>query len=333
HGLAQLAITAGLGFYVYQSYGQLREPVPYASEADAAGQARAKEALTSARTAPVQREVGVVYDKDVVPTWVSLNWTGKQEVIKDNGPAKPPEVVKKQIKIEELLQVIYFQVDTGDAGGSRVLVRYVGELASYGSAELRVADTLPAPHQGIAVVAITTDSVEFSFSEEGRANEVYTPGLLGEDVIFVVPQGEEAREQQWEKVIREAGVASVDTRPKETSMVAPGVYVIGTDDEQYLNDNFQSIMANDVRTQTRRGPNGERAGIEVMEVRQGSFAQRHGVNRGDVVISINGYPVNSEQEAIQWAKDNGDGISVFTVVVERLGRIETLTYRKPDNQQ
>ncbi|MEZ5974077.1 MAG: PDZ domain-containing protein [Planctomycetota bacterium] len=76
----------------------------------------------------------------------------------------------------------------------------------------------------------------------------------------------------------------------------------------------------------------ERAGIEVMEVRAGSIAARHGAQSGDVIISINGYPVNSQQEAIQWAKDNGDNYEVFTVVVERLGRLETLTYRKPAQQ-
>ena len=328
---ASLAITAGLGFYVYTTYGQLQTPPRYTHDGDTEGRDRAKKLLRDARTVPVEEDVRIGYANQVLPTYVGFNWTGVEEK-KPDKPIDVPQVVEKKIvKIEELLDVIYFQVDTGDAGGSRVLVKYKGDLQAFETAELRVADVLPQPHDGIAVVAITTDSMEFSFTEEGRENEVFRPGILDDSVIFRIPEGEEAREQIFEKIINGIGEVT-DLRPKSTNEIAKGVYVIGTEDSAYLAENYQSILSKDVRTRNRIGPDGKRAGVEILEVAQGSFAQRHGVARGDVVISINGYPVNSEQEAIQWAKDNGEGIAVFEVVMERLGRLETLTYRNPDKQ-
>ena len=74
---------------------------------------------------------------------------------------------------------------------------------------------------------------------------------------------------------------------------------------------------------------GKRAGVEITEVREGSIAGRHGAQSGDVVISINGTPVGSQQEAIGFAKANSERYSVWTVEVLRLGRVETLVYHSP----
>ena len=329
--LGSLAVTGTLGAYVYDSYNDLQEPAPYADKKDEAGRKKASEALSMGRRTRPVKEWRHNYEKSVVPNFVSLDWVGKPVVVERPEPVDDKPVEKPRVEIANLLFPYYFQVDTKDPGGSMVIVQYLGDLATHGAAELRVADTLPAPHSGIAVVAINTDSIEFSFSEEGRENEVYNPNQLGEDFIYIVKEGEEVRAQRLENLIGEPGEA-VDNRPKATTSPAPGVYLVGVDDVAYLNQNYETILSQEVRTRTRRGPNGERAGIEVMEVAQGSFAQRHGVVRGDVVISINGHPVNSRQEAIQWAKDNGENIQVFDVVVERLGRLETLTYRKPDRE-
>ncbi len=329
--VGSLAITGTLGAYVYDSYGELQEPAPYAAKEDEVGRKRAADALGAARKIRPAKEWRIGYEDKVVPNYVGHDWVGKPEVKQPDQPVITTPVEKPRVEVADLLFPSYFQVDTTDPGGSMVLVQYLGELATYGTAELRVADTLPEPHAGITVVAINTDSIEFSFAEEGRENETYNPNYLGEDFIYIVKEGEEVREQRLEKIIGEAGEIP-DTRPKTTSSPAPNVFLVGTDDAAYLNQNYETILSQEVRTRTRRGPNGERAGIEVMEVAQGSFAQRHGVPRGDVVISINGHPVNSRQEAIQWAKDNGENIQVFEVVVERLGRLQTLTYRKPDRQ-
>ena len=74
---------------------------------------------------------------------------------------------------------------------------------------------------------------------------------------------------------------------------------------------------------------GKRAGVELTEVREGSIVARHGGQSGDVIISINGTPVSSQQEAIAFAKSNAERYSVWEVEVLRFGRVETVVYHSP----
>ena len=325
---ASLALTGGLGAYGYKNIKYLETPKPY-SKSDTEGNARAKEKLNAGKVAKVEKDWSISYSGKVVPNFVDHNWTGKVVIVDDIVKPPPGPVEIPDVKIEDIVQIIYFQVDTGDAGGSRVLVRYIGALATYGTVELRVADTLPSPHEGIAVVSITAESVEFSFSKEGRENETFLPGMLDSGLIYVIPADGKALEAKWESAIGE--YKENDTRPKDTVELANNIYRLGTDDAKEFADNYQTILTNDLRTKTRRDKNGNPAGIELTSVREGSIAQRHGLAARDVIISVNGHPVNSEQEAMQWAKANKDNYTVWEVVVERLGRTETLTYRSPDN--
>ncbi|MEZ6020637.1 MAG: PDZ domain-containing protein [Planctomycetota bacterium] len=327
-----MGITAGLGWYVYQSYGTMQKPVPFASEKDVPGRDLMVKALTPKYDSTKRESVAIAYDPTVIGTWLNFDWTGSPPPPPtENKPVDTQPKEAPKVHVADLMTPIFFKYDTKDPGGSSVMVQYKGVLASHGAAELRVADALPEPHNGIVVVAIDLDSIEFSFSEEGRENEVLAPNALPEGFIVFVPDGQAPVEITQADMITKGG-ERVDTRPKETTQLANGVFLIGYEDATYWNENYSSVLANDMRTRTHRGPNGERAGIEVMEVRAGSIAARHGAQSGDVIISINGCPVNSQQEAIQWAKDNGDNYEVFTVVVERLGRLETLTYRKPAQQ-
>ncbi len=324
---ASLALTGGLGAYGYKNIKYLETPKPY-SEADTEGNARAKAALSGGEVVKINKGYRLSYTESVVPNYVDLNWTGK--LAPPPPPPPPPGQPKEapQIEIKDILEVIYFQVDIGDAGGSRVLVRYIGALAQHETVELRVADTLPSPHNGIAVVGITAESIEFSFSKEGRDNETFFPGELNNGLIYVIPPDGKALEQEWEKIVGD--LSEQDTRPQDTIKINPTTYQLGRKDAEEFGNNYQSILTNDVRTRTRRDANGQPAGIEVSHVREGSIAARHGLQTRDVVISINGHPVNSQQEAIQWAKDNQESYTVWTVIVERLGRTETMTYRSPD---
>ncbi|MFT5059653.1 MAG: hypothetical protein ACI89E_002439 [Planctomycetota bacterium] len=324
---ASLALTGGLGAYGYKNIKYLETPKPY-STSDTAGNARATEALNAGKVVKADSGWKQDYNGSVVPNYVDYNWTG--EVFEDDLIVVPvvASVKKPDVKIEDILQVIYFQVDTGDAGGSRVLIRYLGSLATYGTVELRVADTLPSPHDGIAIVDITAESVEFSFSKEGRGNETFLPGELDSGLIYVIPADGEALIQEWGNLVDDK-VASAK-QPTDTVEVSKGVYRVGTADADEFGNDYQNILTNDLRTRTRRDKNGQAAGVEIMTVREGSIAQRHGLVARDVIISVNGHPVNSEQEAMQWARANKDNYEVWNVVVERYGRTETMIYRSPD---
>jgi S1-C subfamily serine protease len=71
---------------------------------------------------------------------------------------------------------------------------------------------------------------------------------------------------------------------------------------------------------------GRMEGIEITEVAPGSIAAQHGVKSGDVIVSVNGTPVNSVQEAISYAKNNADIYSVWTIVVSNAGYERTIVY-------
>ena len=86
-------------------------------------------------------------------------------------------------------------------------------------------------------------------------------------------------------------------------------------------------VANQVALQPEKDPEtGRPAGVRVTKVEQNSWAQKRGLLPGDVVKSINGNPVNSRQDAISYLKGPGKDLNRYVVVIERKGRLITLTY-------
>jgi PDZ domain-containing protein len=71
---------------------------------------------------------------------------------------------------------------------------------------------------------------------------------------------------------------------------------------------------------------GRPAGVRVLKMEQGSILGARGLQQGDRIISINGTPVNSRQEAIAFVKGPGKGAARYIGVVERKGKLITLTY-------
>lgn len=95
--------------------------------------------------------------------------------------------------------------------------------------------------------------------------------------------------------------------------------------------NYDDILSG-IETETYRDPQtGERAGVRIRSVPAGGIASRHGVQDGDILISINGTPVSSEQEGIQYVRENSDNYSTWEVRYIRLGVERTEMYRSPQN--
>jgi S1-C subfamily serine protease len=70
-------------------------------------------------------------------------------------------------------------------------------------------------------------------------------------------------------------------------------------------------------------------GIEIRQVPAGSMAANHGAQAGDIIKSINGHPVKSVQEAINFAKNNANLYDVWEIEVENKGQIRIVTYKVP----
>ena len=74
---------------------------------------------------------------------------------------------------------------------------------------------------------------------------------------------------------------------------------------------------------------GKPAGVELKTVRKGSMIQKRGLLPGDVLVSINDHAVTTRADAVAWVKGPGKGQASYRVVIQRKGRLITMTYNVP----
>jgi len=270
----------------------------------------------------------VSYDAVVKPVLMAFDWTGapprkvEEAAVVAEGP-----VVKPRVVVNELLTVLATQVDTGNPGGSVALVTWKNPQFQKGYGTLRIGMTLPAPHDGAVVKDIRGGGVEFAFTRDDQEPELVKVPKPGGSGLLVTVDPDGVRRPRPRSVISTR--PPVDTAwPDTTRRIAADVYEIGSSELKTFGDDYARILTDDVRTETFYR-DGKRAGLRLAEVKQGSIAAQHGAQSGDVIISINGQPVSSEQEAIKFVKNNSETTTVWQVVVENLGRQRTVTYNSP----
>jgi hypothetical protein len=277
----------------------------------------------------------------VQANFFELNWTGREEVrVEVPVVAEATEPVKPQaVPIDKLLKVLYVQVDTSQPQYSTALVLYKDATLSRAHPDpvnLVQGDALPDPHQLWVVAAIESGGVTFvRRTAEGEDDPEVEPQFArpatafdGDLIVVVGEGGAAARERDGIPT----AVPGTLRGPSKllTEEVRPNVYNLGTDSMAQINENYLDILSTEVRTRSYRNPRtGEWQGIEILEVQPGSLAAQHGAQSGDVVKSINGHPVNSTQEAIQYVKNNKDAYDTWVVVVWNSGRERTITYNVP----
>lgn len=290
----------------------------------------AKQLLNESKPEAKAARVVLDYKGEILPNFITFNWTGKV------APPPPPpakdggelEKIKMAMPVSDLMAVRYVQYDTVDPGGSRIFVQYIGKLEPEGTATLSVGDTLPSPYENTVVHRIEPETIVFSFSEEDREEE-HLPLNAFADMELIHKVGEDGLIQVVQRSLPQVERRSA-AAPLLTRQVSNGNWELGVDDASAFANDYQRILTQDVRLKTHY-KNGKRSGIEVMSVEPGSIAARHGVEVGDIIISVNGHLVSSEQEAIKWAKNNADRYSVWEVVVENHGRRSTRVFHSPED--
>lgn len=323
---AAALLTLGLGAYVW-SFVSTLEDRRRPPDADVVRKHLSVEA------APVKNDGQIKYD-DVRRLFHDLNWTGAMVVVEKppEGPVvnQAPEVVP----VRDLVRVLWVQVDLGDRAGSSVFLKYKPKAqvvnTGIGGFLLREGQSLASPHDGTKVESITADGVTFSFADAERAKETLYPAefdaraqivQVGPDGIVMPPAGG--------AIPRRQGTVFV---PGKTTPMGSNRFMLGTEDLKMASDNYLDILSNDVQLRQHRDPRtGRYDGVEISDVTPGSFAERHGATKGDVVKSINGHAVNSTQEAINFVKMNKDKYSTWEVVIENKGKTRTVTYQSPEN--
>ncbi|TAJ18419.1 MAG: hypothetical protein EPO68_07875 [Planctomycetota bacterium] len=318
-------LGAGLAAYVYKGYREINSDKVFEKE-------KVQALLDSVKEPPPPRDEIVSYD-NVRAHWQKLDWTGKPPVKEapktdDGKPEKPPAK-----PVAELLRVIYIQVDKDDAKASTCWVTYkdpslVNTKKKTQDARLAVGDKLPAPHDYVTVESVEEEHVVFAFADAAREKEAVEPPQYKGPGIVKVGDGQAA-------VAKKAGLIVKNPNPKPFApeysvQYAPNQYQLGVKDQEYIEKNFTRILSEEIRHGQHRDPaTGRYDGIELKEVKPGSMAEKLGAKSGDVIKSVNGHPVNSVQEGINFAKTHDDQYDTWEVVVENLGKTKTITYKEP----
>jgi hypothetical protein len=274
--------------------------------------------------------------KRVTANFHDFNWTGKAPP-PPPPPPPPPGPTRRVIKpLKDLLTVLYIQVDTSQASNSLALVRWVDRrlsdtLGAREDGRLQAGFVLPEPYAYWSVESVESEGVIFRYAPEDDQDKNPTtfrlspPTPIEGGIVKVAEDGEVRLPAEF--VLPEAGGEFVLTRPARTLELGPNRFRVGSEDGRYINENYLDILSREVRHKSHfNRKKGRMEGIEITEVAPGSIAAQHGVKSGDVIVSVNGTPVNSVQEAISYAKNNADIYSVWTIVVSNAGYERTIVY-------
>jgi hypothetical protein len=268
------------------------------------------------------------------PNCKHLNWTGAVKVVEttkeDEGPRTPPAT-----PVQDLIHVHTILQSRWDPKFSSILLRYRNEARVTVKSPtnvflLKVGDSLHAPCDYIRIDSIDDDGVTFAFKDAARPKEtlktkefdaktaiveVGEDGIMRPKLTNPIPKGDQ---QVW--------------NPERTTPLGNNKWHVGTEDAKEFAENWDSIIASQLRPERHKDPRtGKYDGIEITTVPAGSLAERHGAQSGDVIKSVNGHPVTSVSEAIQFVKTHKDQYTTWVVVIENKGRQRTQTYHSPQN--
>ena len=305
---------------------------------------RIQTTVTKEQMQRVLEDVGEIVTKadDIVPyskveaAVILIDWTGRP-VAEAQALAVTPEPPKpSSIPVRELVKVMWIAYDGEDPSASNCVLKYTpaaqvraqppanGRLPGW---QKQPGQALDAPLDHITVAAIHPEGVEFAFDGDGRENEMVLPGEM--DLQGLARVADES-----DLVLRRESIAvpriSVGQAVAKTTLLREGIYQIGTEDAEFIGNNFAEILSSEVRSANHRDARtGRPDGVQLLEVKPDSIAAAHGVSTGDVVKSINGHPVTSTQEAISYVKNNKDLYDKWEVVIESKGRLKTIVYYSP----
>lgn len=317
--LVSLGLFGGLGYFAYQQKTQPRWSYWNKEQA---------KAVLDTVTRPETPDARIVnYDGVVKPVLMLFDWTGAPpKKVQDAAPVEEGPVEKPKTVVAELITVLATQVDTGDPGGSRAFVFWKKAEHKDQKIDLSIGRVMPAPYDSAVVKDIRNDGVEFAFTRDDQENELVQVPRAADRMVIV--DGLENLRQPLARRVFPTAAPDTNAWPDTTRRLAVDIYEIGSAELTAFGNDYPRILTEDVRTESFF-KDGRRAGLKITEVKAGSLAAQHGAQAGDVIISINGHAVSSEQDAIKFVKNNAGTTTVWQVVIENLGRQRTVTYNTP----
>lgn len=318
-------LTLGLSWYVFDFVRHLQE-------SQGPDVAKARQILDNVAPPKVKSDDILTYD-EAKRLIAVLDWTGAPKAVAPAHTEVQVPVVTV-VPVKKLINIQGIKQDLGDPKSSSVAVRYrpeasVSDPAVAAFSLLKEGDHLAKPNDFVTVDSITSERVRFTFADPNRPAEEVRPVEFDahSSIVIVGPDG----------VIQEPVHALIphktDTfRPGRTERLGNNRYRLGADDVKEFGERYAEILGREVETSRHQDPHtGKYDGIEIKSVQPGSIAAQHGAQEGDVVKSINGHPVNSTQEAINFVKVNSDNYTTWEIVVENHGKTRTVTYESSNN--
>ena len=321
-------LTLGLSWYVFtfvKNLDDMRKPPDPAV---------VKKALEGVQMVTTKSDNVYVYN-DVKRLVAEINWTGKVKAVEAPTGQPPIVVVPTVVPVKKLIKITMVREDPVDPTGSRIFLKYRSEAGvpnngPTGGFILHVGDHLASPHNAIKVDAIAAAGVSFSFDDAKREKETLGPDEFDAraQIVQVSPDGVLLPKVRT-SIPKGQQTAFV---PKQTTPMGRNQYKLGSEDMAEFERRYQEILSSEVVTGQHRDPRtGKYDGIEIKSVQAGSIAERHGAKAGDIIKSVNGHPVNSQQEAIQFIKNNSNSYTHWEIEVENMGKIRTVTYESPNH--
>jgi hypothetical protein len=287
-----------------------------------------------------QQPPTVVALKNVQKGLQRFDWTGKPppEPVAE-GPKEPekhgPDPMEKFVRVRAL------KIDADQPERGEAVLKYTadarvsGVRSPDGSVLKHVGDSLDPPLDYIRVASITDAGIEFLFTDpQDRPHETlpvtdfplegYTYVVDGDSIVPRSTAG-------GSPIPQSNRVAEPNAK---TQKISPTRYRIGVDDAKYLEEHYPDVLADPAEIAYKRHKDpktGRYDGIELTSVKMGSIASQHGLMSGDIIKSINGTPVSSQSEAIQFVKTHKDEYDTWEVEIVNKGQTRTMTYQSPQH--
>jgi hypothetical protein len=203
---------------------------------------------------------------------------------------------------------------------------------------LEVGDKLWPNYQDITFVRVQEDGMAVYFSrqrpgEEQPVEEKVFPDEFGlpQDILAELAKGPGApvHSRPGPKPVKP--VAQTDwVDVPETKAVRPGQWHISRADNEFLEQNFNSVFNEELGLRAYQSTSGNVRGIQLTHI--SPRLERFGVRAGDVLIELNGFPVKTKTEALKIGKQlYKQGVRTFVAkILTGYGRIEERTYYAPD---
>ena len=174
------------------------------------------------------------------------------------------------------------------------------------------------PYNG-KILKIEADRVTFSF--KGK-DVVLTPPFAGED------EGERLKgtgaPSLPSKIVRTA-----PPPPPETKEVEPGHWLLSLEETKYVRKSWEQEL-NRMTVSSVKNPRTGKTELKLADLKPDSLAARRGFQKGDTLISINGYPIHSKAQAINYVKEHPD-LGTYEVKIERMGKVITKVFQVPND--